>query len=60
MVELVTAAAHRADQSEFNLDEDVLEELADETENQLVPYRAGYESDDRQRIQKALVDAKLR
>jgi DEAD/DEAH box helicase domain-containing protein len=60
MVELVTAAAHRADQSESNLDEDVLEELADETENQLVPYRAGYESDDRQRIQKALVDAKLR
>lgn len=60
MVELITAAALRVDrEAPANADE-ALEELADETANQLMPYRAGYESDDRQRIQTALTAGQLR
>jgi hypothetical protein len=51
MVELITAAAHRVDRTANEVAKDeALEELADETANQIVPYRAGYESEDRQRI----------
>ena len=52
------AAAHRADRN--TPDDETLEELADETANQLLPYRAGYESEDRNRIQQALSSGQLR
>ena len=61
MVELITAAAHRVDRTANEVAKDeALEELADETANQIVPYRAGYESEDRQRIQSSLADGRLR
>lgn len=60
MVELISAAAHRPDKDVSDATEETLEELADETANHLVPYRAGYESEDRQRIQQALGNGQLR
>jgi DEAD/DEAH box helicase domain-containing protein len=60
MVELMTAAAHRIDRNADVQTDETLEELADETANQLVPYRAGYESEDRLRIQQALSSGQLR
>ena len=60
MVELMTAAAHRAERNPAAPDDGTLDDLADETANQLVPYRAGYESDDRNRIQQALGAGQLR
>jgi DEAD/DEAH box helicase domain-containing protein len=60
MVELMTAAAHRADKPTEAGVEEALDELADETANHLVPYRAGYESEDRLRIQQSLSEGKLR
>lgn len=57
MVELLTAAAHR---SERDGSSDNAEEALDETSNHLLPYRAGYENDDRVRIQAALSAGQLR
>lgn len=60
MVELMTAAAHRVDRDTNAETDETLEEMADESANQLVPYRAGYETEDRQRIQRALGNGQLR
>lgn len=60
MVELITAAAHQAGRDMPANTDEALEELSDETANQLVPYRSGYESSDRQRIQTALTTGQLR
>lgn len=60
MVELMTAAAHRIDRNVEAQADETLEQLADETTNQVVPYRAGYESEDRLRIQQALGSGQLR
>jgi DEAD/DEAH box helicase domain-containing protein len=61
MVELITAAAQRVDRTANEVAKDeALEELADETANQIVPYRAGYDSEDRQLIQSSLADGRLR
>jgi DEAD/DEAH box helicase domain-containing protein len=59
MVELMTAAAHRADRGTRAPGAESLDELADETANRVVPYRAGYESEDRLRIQQALNSGQL-
>lgn len=60
MVELMTDAAYRADRENAAPDDETLEELADETAKQLMPYRAGYESADRLRIQEGLHTGTLR
>ena len=61
MVELITAAAHRAERTGNEAPDGAsLDDLADETANQLVPYRAGYENEDRQRIQSSLAAGQLR
>jgi DEAD/DEAH box helicase domain-containing protein len=56
MVELITSAAHRATRE---MTEESLETLADETANRVVPYRAGYENADRERIQRCLSRGEL-
>lgn len=60
MVELITAAAHRSEKESTANADQIIDDLADETTNQLVPYRAGYETEDRQRIQSALNTGQLR
>jgi DEAD/DEAH box helicase domain-containing protein len=60
MVELLTAGAHRADRDENAPGDETTEEKEDGLANQVVPYRAGYESEDRSRIQQSLSSGQLR
>jgi DEAD/DEAH box helicase domain-containing protein len=58
-VELMTAAAHRSERI-GNPSDVELQELASETAGKLLPYRAGYENEDRSQIQAALSNGSLR